>query len=118
MQYKLQYKNIMTRHVTKLANGFAISIIGKRLKWIISFSNLKTRANSRNYVIPSGAGQHLWRLRRLRLENIEANLLTAQYTELAISFRVSESILIVLDYDGKISATFRKNWRQFEFQEH
>jgi hypothetical protein len=60
---------------------------------------LKTRANSRNFVIPSGAGQHLW---RLRLENIEANLLIAQYTELAIGFRVSESILIMLDYDGKI----------------
>jgi hypothetical protein len=30
--------------------------------------------------------------------------LIAQYTELAIGFRVSESILIVLEYDGKISA--------------
>jgi len=82
---------------------------------------LKTKANSgKERGHPSGAGQHLWRLRRLRPENIEANLLIAQYTELAIGFRVSESILIVLDYDGKISALAisRENWGQFEFQEH
>lgn len=94
----------MTRHVTKLANSFAISINGKRLKWIISFSNFLEKLRqiqgtlSSHQVLDSTFGGFGG------FENIEANLLIAQYTELAIGFRASDSILIVPNYDGKISA--------------
>jgi hypothetical protein len=55
----------------------------------------------------SGAGQHLWRLRRL-LQNIEAHLLIAQFTDLAIDFG---SILIVRHRD------IWNDWRDFETNE-